>query len=148
MTTKAKIWDYRFLELARQVSTWSKDPSTQVGAVIVDQQRRVLSLGYNGFPRGVEDSPKLYLHKPSKYKMIVHAEANAILNATQSLEGATLYSTLFTCCECAKLVIQSGIKRVVSYQHLHSEKQHWEESFAVAREMYLQAGVQVYGSPL
>lgn len=144
MITKAMLWDHRFLELAKQVSTWSKDPSTQVGAIIVDDKRRVLSLGYNGFPRGVDDDERKYLHKPTKYKMIVHAEANAILNATQSLEGATLYSTLHTCCECAKLVIQSGIKRVVNCKHLPSEKQHWEESFAAAREMYRQAGVEFH----
>ncbi len=132
-------WDLRFLELAKHVSTWSKDPSTQVGAVIVDEQRCILSLGFNGFPRGVKDLEGLYNDKPSKYSRIVHAEANAILTATQPLKNSTLYSSLFTCNECAKLVIQSGIKRVVSYK---IEKPNWENSFKIAKEMYLQSGVK------
>lgn len=106
-------WDERFMALARHVACWSKDPSTGVGAVIVDEKRRVVALGYNGFPRGVEDSPERLNDRPTKYAHVVHAELNAILNARGSVEGCTLYSTLECCTTCAKAIIQSGIRRVV-----------------------------------
>ena len=133
-------WDKRFLELAQHVAGWSKDPSTQVGAVIVDDQRCVVSLGFNGFPRGVDDAQERYADKPTKYGMVVHAEANAILTAKHSVAGCTLYSSLFTCNECAKLIIQSGIKRVVTYK---PNKPHWQCSFNTAQTMYQEAGVEV-----
>jgi dCMP deaminase len=102
------------MKLAMEVATWSKDPSTKVGAVIVDHSNRPVGLGFNGFPRGVHDTPERYADKPTKYKMIVHAEANAILNAVVPIQGFTLYATKFPCSECAKLIIQSGIARIVS----------------------------------
>jgi len=110
--TTAK-WDERFMQLARHVAMWSKDPSTKVGAVIVDEKRRVVSLGYNGFPRGVDDSPERYADRPTKYAHVVHAELNAILNAPRGVEGCTLYVTLEPCTTCAKAIIQSGVRRVV-----------------------------------
>lgn len=116
MVSLINKWDLRFLKLAHFVSQWSKDPSTKVGAVVVDDERRVLGIGYNGFPRGVADYPSRYDQRELKYDLIVHAEVNAILNSV-ACRGATLYTTpLFSCVRCAGLVIQSGVKRVVSIQ--------------------------------
>jgi len=137
-------WSERFTDVARLVASWSKDPSTQVGAVIVDTKRRVIGLGYNGFPRGVADTPERYADREQKYPRVVHAEANAILNAIGSVEGCTLYGwPLPPCAECAKLIIQAGITRVVS-RHLGSgTTEKWHESWAVACDMFLEAGVEV-----
>lgn len=107
-------WDNRFLELAEFIAQWSKDPSTKVGAVIVDHDRIIIGTGYNGFPRGVVDDPDTYENRPAKYKQIVHAEANAIINSTLKVRGFTLYTTKFPCSECTKLIIQSGIARVIT----------------------------------
>lgn len=107
-------WHRRFFTLAEHVSLWSQDPSTQVGACIVNQDKQVLSLGFNGFPRGVEDLLERYTDKETKYKFVSHAERNALDNAFVDVKGATLYSTLFPCNECAKGIIQKGIKEVVT----------------------------------
>src|SRR4030095_6132808 len=89
-------WHIRFMELARHVATWSRDPSTQTGSVIVDPEtKRVRSMGYNGFPRGVKDTEERYADRPTKYKMIVHCEANALMNADLSVRGCILYTTKF-----------------------------------------------------
>lgn len=133
-------WDRRYLALASQVAEWSKDPSTKVGAVIVSPDNMVVSLGYNGFPRGVNDDPARYLDRPEKYKRVVHAEANAILSAERGPHGCTLYSSLLTCNECAKLVIQSGIRRVVAPK---PDITRWSNAHEVALEMYQEAGVEV-----
>ena len=110
-------WDERYLQLAKEVSTWSKDPSTKVGAIAVGDKGQVLSQGYNGFPRGIKDNDRLS-DKEMKYRYVVHAEMNCIYNATfhgTSLNGATLYVYgLPMCNECAKAIIQVGITRVVS----------------------------------
>ena len=110
-------WDTRFLDLAEHISKWSKDPSTKVGAVIVDSQRRIVSTGYNGFSVGVMDSYDRLTDRDTKYEMIIHAEANAILFAHQRMNDMTLYTTPFQpCSRCASLIIQSGISRVISYE--------------------------------
>ncbi len=108
-------WDIRFLELASHVSTWSKDPNTKVGAVIANENRQVLSLGYNGFPRGVEDKKSRYEDRATKLLFVAHAERNALDNAFVDVRGATIYTTLCPCNECAKSIVQRGIKRVISY---------------------------------
>ena len=111
-------WDKRYLELAKEISTWSKDPSTKVGAIAVSDQGGVIAQGYNGFPRGVVDAHSRLLDKETKYKYIVHAEMNCIYNAAYQgscLVGSTMYvHGLPVCHECAKGIIQSGIIRVVS----------------------------------
>jgi dCMP deaminase len=134
-------WDARFLGLAHEVARWSKDPSTKVGAVIVDDQRRVLALGYNGFPRGVNDDPDLLRDRNAKYARVVHAELNAILNAAAPslLTGATIYITHQPCSECAKAIIQSGIRTVVTNAQGLAR---WGDSQLVAWEMFDEAGVQ------
>lgn len=107
-------WDIRFLKLAKQVSTWSKDPSTKVGAVIANG-KHVVSLGYNGWPKNVEDCSGRYKNRKLKHKYVIHAEENAIQTAAQSsLKGFTIYSTLFPCTHCTSLIIQNEISRVVS----------------------------------
>ena len=132
-------WDERFLQLAQHIAQWSKDPSTKVGAVIVRPNRTIASVGYNGFPRGVNDDERLN-DRPYKYAMTVHAEANAILSANERLDGCTLYVTpLSPCSSCASILIQSGIKRVVAYMPYQPE--HWADSFAIARTMLDEAGV-------
>ena len=137
-------WDKRFLELASHVASWSKDPSTQCGAIIVDRNRRVISMGYNGFPVGVDDDPDRYDIRAMKYKFIVHAELNAILNCPNNMDNATLYvSPLVPCCECAKAIIQSGITRVVSNDPTTEQKGRWGESWLAAMLMFGESEVQV-----
>lgn len=135
-------WDARFLALADHLAQWSKDPSTRVGCVIVDDQRRIVGTGYNGFPRGVVDDPARYEDKTVKYEMIVHAEANAILNATSSLRDCTLYCTKSPCPICVQMIIQQGIARVISAPP--STEGVWAERSIVARAMLLEAGVVVF----
>lgn len=135
-------WDTRFLDLAEHISKWSKDPSTKVGAVIVDSQRRIVSTGYNGFPVGVMDSYDRLTDRDTKYEMIIHAEANAILFAHQRMNGMTLYTTPFQpCSRCASLIIQSGISRVISYEN--GEQNRWADSFKLAKELFDESEVQL-----
>ena len=134
-------WDDRFLELSRLVGTWSKDPSTGVGAVVVGPSRIVLGLGYNGFPRGVVDDEWRLHDRPTKYAFTVHAEANALLTAGQGAHGATIYCSLFPCQECAKLIIQAGIRRVVSPATPPQLAERWGDSFINAKTMLTEAGV-------
>jgi dCMP deaminase len=131
-------WDHRFLGLAKLVGSWSKDPSTQVGAVIVDEDNRIVSVGYNGFPQKIEDDERLN-DRDTKYKIIVHGEINAILFANRSLKGCTLYTIPFEPCpRCAGLIIQSGIKRVVS---LVNTIDRWEEDFKITRHLFKEANI-------
>lgn len=106
-------WDDRFIELARLVATWSKDPSTKVGAVIADELRRVVSMGFNGFPRGCQDSLTLYENRERKYRRVLHAEQNALSFATRPVHGCTIYVTHAPCARCAAQIIQCGIQRIV-----------------------------------
>ena len=136
-------WDQRYLSLAKEISTWSKDPSTQVGAVTVGCKKEVLSQGFNGFPRNINDTDERYNNKETKYKFVVHAEMNAIYNATYSgtsLDGATLYIYgLPICSECAKGIIQVGIKKVVVKKS--KELDYWNDSFKLSKAMFNEAGV-------
>ena len=133
-----KKWDYRFLQLAQLVAGWSKDPSTQVGAVIVDDDYRIVSVGYNGFPKKIVDNFRLNDRK-IKYDIVVHAEANALLFANKPVDGCTIYTWPFEPCpRCAGLIIQAGIKRVVSFQNKNTR---WEEDFKLSRNLFCEAGV-------
>ena len=141
-------WDERFLLLAREISTWSKDPSTQIGAVAV-RDRQILSVGYNGFPRGIEDTPERLNHRETKYKYVVHAEQNLIYNAVNngtSLKGSDLYVWgLPVCSECAKGVIQAGFSKV--YWSTVSNKtidKRWETLYNSTVEMFNEVGIEVY----
>lgn len=143
MEERERKWDRRFMALAQHVAQWSKDPSTKVGAVIVDDRNRVIAHGYNGFPRGVEDSPELYADREQKYPRVVHAELNAILNALGPVEGCTLFATLAPCCECAKAIIQAGIRRVVITPESAKTSDRWSESQKLAWDMMDQPGISV-----
>ena len=137
-------WDIRYLRLAEEVGTWSKDPSSQIGAVAIGSKGQVLAQGYNGFPRGIMDSTMRLADRAEKYKYIVHAEQNLIYNATfngVNLDGSTIYVTgLPTCSECAKGVIQVGIKRVV--MPVQDVKEQWVESWSLTKKMFKEAGVE------
>jgi len=137
-------WDERYLDLAENVSSWSKDPSRKIGAVAVGNKGQILSQGYNGFPRGISDNVERYNDKETKYRYVVHAEMNVIYNATYngiSLDGATLYVTgLPVCSECAKGIIQTGVKRVVMRATDVPEK--WFISFATTAKMFNEANIE------
>lgn len=130
-------WDDRFLELASLISSWSKDPSTKVGAVIVRPDKTIASIGYNGFPRGTDDT---YTTREEKLLKTVHAELNAILSAREPLHGCTLYVTpLCPCSNCAAAIIQSGIT-AVAYQ-MDGFRPEWEASFLATGKLFEQAGI-------
>jgi len=133
------IWDKRYLDLAEFVASWSKDPSTKVGAVIVRPDKTIASVGFNGLPRGVEDSDERLHNRDLKYPMTVHAEVNAILHAQEPLHGYTIYvAPLNPCSDCAGVIIQSGIKRVVARAEMNPR---WLESNALAQAMFEESGV-------
>ena len=137
-------WDEYFMGVALLAAQRSKDPSTQVGACIVDSEKRILSTGYNGFPHGCSDDDFPWNRDEAlgetKYQFVVHAELNAILNASgKSLAGSTLYVGLFPCNECAKAIIQAGIKEVIYL----SDKYHGTPSFEASRRMLGAAGVKL-----
>jgi dCMP deaminase len=113
MQTLPDKWNGRFIQLAETVAEWSKDPSTKTGAVIVDDDKKVLSLGYNGFPKGYSDAPELYLDRAYKIANTIHAEHNAILNCEHDLEGSIIIATHKPCIQCAAHIISAGIKEVI-----------------------------------
>lgn len=133
-------WDYRFLDLAEFISSWSKDPSTKVGAVITDQNNRIISVGYNGFPQSIIDDDRLE-NREIKYKIIVHGEMNAILFANRSLQNCTLYTYPFMPCpRCASMIIQAGINRVVSYNNM---PERWRSDFEISKTLFSESGVEI-----
>jgi dCMP deaminase len=137
-------WNQRYINLAKEVATWSKDPSRKIGAVAVSAKGQVLATGYNGFPRGMLDTADRYADRPTKYKYIVHAEMNCIYNATYngvSLDGATMYVWgLPVCSECAKGIIQVGITKV--YWATNEEiPPKWLESLTLTCEMFREAKI-------
>lgn len=134
-------WDKRFLALAEHVAQWSKDPSTKVGAVIVDPNNRIISVGYNGFPRGVDDLPERLENRDIKYKIIIHGEENALLFARGPVNGYRLYVwPLMPCAPCAAMVIQAGIVEVIAPV---SDNPRWVEDFKLAKTLFDEAGVKV-----
>jgi dCMP deaminase len=133
-------WHRRFFELAQHVADWSKDPSTQVGACVVNEDKQVVSLGFNGFPRGVEDTISRLMNRETKYKFVSHAERNALDNAYVDIKGSTLYSTLFPCNECAKGIIQKGIKTVVT---THPDLDRTHNNLDESLQMFSEAGVEI-----
>jgi dCMP deaminase len=136
-------WDQRFLKLAEEVASWSKDPSRKIGAVAIGAKGQVLAQGFNGFPRGIDDSEERYNDRERKYELVVHAEMNVIYNATYSgvsLDGATLYVTgLPVCSECAKGIVQVGIKRVIMREMEIPES--WLSSWHKTREIFHEAKI-------
>jgi len=135
-------WDKRFLDIAKSVSTWSKDPSRKIGAIAV-RNRKMLSTGYNGFPKGIEDSQERYDNREVKYQYVVHAEINCIYNAAEngiSLRDSTLYIYgLPVCGNCALGIIQAGVTRVVSVSEGTPDR--WIEAIRKTNEIFKEAGV-------
>ena len=138
-------WDERWMAMARLAASFSKDRSTKVGCVIV-RENRVLSLGWNGFPRGIDDDVEARHERPMKYAVTEHAERNAVYNAARegvSLDAATIYVPWFPCADCARAIIQSGIWDLVAIQPAAGARPDWAESFAVAQEMLVEADVRI-----
>ena len=139
-------WNVRFMQMAQLISTWSKDQSTKVGCVIVSPEKAILSMGYNGFPRGVNDNVPTRQIRPTKYEFVVHAEENALLNAGRNgtrLNGGILYVTMPPCTRCAGSIIQSGIKEVI---YLEPEKEKkipgWRDNLNISFTMFDEAKVK------
>lgn len=138
-------WDRRFLSDAKHHSSHSKDPSSKIGAVFV-KNNNILSIGWNGFPRGIEDSDERLNNRELKYKYIVHAEMNGIYNATHNgvcLADSTLYAYgLPVCDKCALGVVQVGVERVVMEYNIKNPRiEQWKDSFELAFEIFDEAGV-------
>jgi len=135
-------WDAYFMGVATLSAIRSKDDSSQVGACIVNQKNRIVGIGYNGLPIGCEDDDFPWEREgnylDTKYPYVVHAEPNAILNATVALDGARMYVTLFPCNECAKLIIQSGIREII----YGCDKYAGTESDIAAKRLFAAAGVK------
>lgn len=137
-------WDRRFIRIAEEVKSWSKDPGTKVGCVLVND-RRILSTGYNGFPHSISDSLDRYSNREYKLSVTVHAEKNAILNAAKNgtkLEGSTLYVTFPPCTQCCSAVIQAGITTVVCPDPHHAPER-WRSNFLQASDLFFEAGILV-----
>jgi dCMP deaminase len=136
-------WDERFLEIAKIAATWSKDPRAQVGAVIVDSQGQVAGVGYNGFPKLVEDSAELLADVETKLEMVVHAEENAILGAGRRARGGSIYvAGKPVCARCAGSIIQSGLARVVAAEPKTGTDSKWDKSGQIALKMLVEAKVE------
>ena len=136
-------WDVRYLGIAKEVATWSKDPSSKIGAVAVGAKGEILSTGYNGFPRHMRDEDQRYENREYKYAHIVHAEENCIYNACRngvSLLGASMYVHGLPCCSnCAKGIIQVGINRVIMNGDPFNER--WRKSVELTIAMFNEAKV-------
>ena len=147
-TPASDKWDHRFLALADQIATWSKDPSRGVGAVIVSGARQIVATGFNGLPRGVHDLPER-LERPAKYDYVCHAELNAIIQCARngvSPVGCTIYTSFSPCVQCTLAIVQAGVARVVTYRTGEGDA-HWLESFEKARAVMREAGVEYVALP-
>ena len=137
-------WDVRYLNLAKNISQWSKDPSSKIGCVAVGDKGQVLAQGYNGFPRGIVDHEERYFDRETKYKYIVHGEMNTIFNASYngvSLNRSTMYVYgLPTCSNCALGIIQVGVARVIMPEQEIPDK--WKESWELTKILFEEAGVE------
>lgn len=140
-------WDEYFMGLAHLSALRSKDPSTQVGACIVDEDKKVVSIGYNGMPRGCQDDKMPWGRDggfvDTKYAYVVHAEMNAILSSPRPLKNCILYVTLFPCNECAKAIIQTGIKKVI----YESDKYNGTDGDIVSKRLFNEAGIELVKLP-
>lgn len=140
--TEISKWDYRFLDLASLVASWSKDPSTQTGAVIVGPDNGVISVGFNGFPAAMPDTKELYENRDEKYSRIIHCEVNALLYAGRPIPyGSSLYTVPFMSCDrCVVQMIQAGIQRFVAPLASLDKLERWGEAFNRTRRYILECG--------
>ena len=146
-------WNYRFLELAELIASWSKDPSTKTGAVVIGPDKEIRATGYNGLVRKVDDDIPERMERPTKYDFFEHAERNAVYNACltgASLKNCTMYCTLTPCTDCARAIIQTGIKRVITYKYEAKEndpKNTWRDKLDYSKQMFKEAGVEYIELP-
>jgi len=136
-------WDMRFMEMAKMAASWSKDPSTGVGCVIADKKNRFVSLGFNGFPRGISDSTELLMDREEKLRRTIHAEKNAMLFATRSIEGCSVYVTRPPCGPCAAELVQSEIARVVFPSPPLDFLERWKADVNSSYSMFTEAGIEI-----
>lgn len=140
-------WDLRFLGMADYVSSFSKDPSTKVGSVLV-RDNIVIGMGFNGFPRGMEDKPEYYMNREEKYSRIVHGEINALIFSNNKPTGATLYNWPFLPCDrCAIQLIQAGVTKFVAPEPTADQATRWEETFVKTRQYAKECGVEIMEIP-
>lgn len=133
-------WYIRFMDLAKHISTWSKDPSTKVGSVITDNSKRIVSVGFNGYPQNIPDND--LDNREMKYAKVLHAEMNAILFAQRNLEGCSIYVyPMAPCSRCAAAIIQSGIGWVVTIKATKEQNERWGEAIQITEDMFTEAGV-------
>lgn len=141
-------WNKKYSDLAKLIASWSKDPSSQIGCVAIGKHGQVISQGYNGFPRGIDDNEERLYNRPLKYKYIVHAEMNCIYNASLSgisLESSTMYIYgLPVCNECAKGIIQSGVSEVRAYYPKTKDVSRWKDSMELTVSMFREANLPYY----
>ena len=138
-------WDTRFLELAKQIASWSKDPSTKVGCVVVGPDREIRSTGFNGLPRGIKDSDERLNNREIKYPMICHAEENAIMHAARigiSLKECKAYVTWPPCTRCARSLIQAGITEVI-YPKSVDIPERWATDLDLSLNMFKEAKIKI-----
>ena len=135
------IWSQRFIKLAEHIATWSKDPSTKVGAIIVDSNKRIISLGFNGYPKKIPDDD-LY-NRESKYNKILHAEINAILFAKRDLKNCIIYVTNIPCPQCASAIIQSDIITVITKKPNEDFLSRWEDKIKITLKMFSDAKIDL-----
>jgi dCMP deaminase len=145
-------WDARFMSLALHVASWSKDQSTKVGCVVVGPTREVLAVGYNGFPRGLDDDRDERHERPAKYLWTEHAERNAIFSAARvgvSLSGTTMFLPWFPCPDCARAIVQAGIAALVAVPPDRADPR-WGDGFPIAEGILRECGVAIrwYEAPL
>jgi dCMP deaminase len=138
---KLDKWDNRFLDLAKFIAQWSKDPSTQVGCVIVDSMKRIVATGFNGLPAGVDDTVERLSNRDIKYEMVVHAERNAIIDAKRDLSGMSIYVwPIMPCSVCASMIIQAGLTRVIA-PRTNNQRLIEACNFHLTEEMFAETGI-------
>ena len=141
-------WHYRFMDVARLISSWSKDPSTKTGAVVVGPDKEIRAVGYNGLVRGVNDDAPERMERPMKYDFFEHAERNAIYNACLTgtqLKGCVIYATHPPCTDCTRAIIQSGISLVVTNgleERPDITTANWRDKLSLSEQMLKEAGVE------
>lgn len=146
-------WHYRFMELAFLVASWSKDPTTKTGAVVVGPDREIRATGYNGLVRGVDDNIPERMERPTKYDFFEHAERNAVYNACLTgtpLKGCVLYATHSPCTDCARAIIQAGIKMVVTNKIIiddNTPQGTWRDKLNYSTQMFKEAGIEYIELP-
>ncbi len=135
-------WDYRYLKLAREISAWSKDPSTQCGAVIVNTENKIVSTGYNGFSKSIDDKIDRYKDRDLKYQLIIHSEINALLQAKCSVVGYSIYSfPMIPCIRCCVTLIQAGITKIITCHIPDKLQSRWNSE--ICEEILREANIEL-----